>query len=317
MRYLKPIFMGISRHAVESDPEDLAQFRKTVEDAALSLHENCSAEEVLAKVGLVLHVLEDYNTRATQTSLSFRHEFRGILSAMTDTIASVGASSRTSVEQLQAIEKNLTAATDVTELKLLRNKLAGCLALIRNESARVRLESEHLVKSLKAAVMRASTQTLPYLAGMPTDAATGLAGPGAARQLVAKLLAGGKAVTVAMLLLDQLPVLNSRLGRTVGDAALLTTAQYLAAELAEYGALLRWNGPAFVLVAEQSQASFEVVEKRIREIGSTRFDRDIDVDHKPVHFSITFSWTVHRVDSAESAEGVARKLDAFISARAA
>ena len=89
MRYLKPVFMGISRHAVESEPEDLAQFRRTVDDAALSLQENCSPGEALAKIGLVLQVLEDYNARANQTSLSFRHEFRGILSAMTDTIASV------------------------------------------------------------------------------------------------------------------------------------------------------------------------------------------------------------------------------------
>ncbi|MDQ2773942.1 MAG: hypothetical protein M3Y57_03285, partial [Acidobacteriota bacterium] len=107
VRYLKPLLLGISRHAVESDPEDLNQFRKSVEDVALGLTDNCSPEDVLIKVGVVLHALEEYNRRASRTSLSFRNEFRGILSVMTETIASVSASSRTSVEQLQSIEKNL------------------------------------------------------------------------------------------------------------------------------------------------------------------------------------------------------------------
>ncbi|MDQ2775807.1 MAG: diguanylate cyclase, partial [Acidobacteriota bacterium] len=248
-------------------------------------------------------------------SLSFRNEFRGILSVMTETIASVSASSRTSVEQLQSIEKNLQSATEVVELKLLRNKLVGCLALVRNESARVRLESDQLVKSLKASVVRASTQTNPFLAGLPADSATGLSGAGAAQQLIAKLLSEEKAVVVAMLLLDQLPALNSRFGRAVGDEALLMTAQYLANELAEYGALLRWNGPAFVLIADESQTAFDAVEHRIKEVGGTRFDRDIKVDQRSVHFNITFSWTVHRVKAAESAEDIARKMDAFASAR--
>jgi GGDEF domain-containing protein len=315
MRYLKPLLLGISRHAVESDPEDLNQFRKSVEDVALGLTDSCSPEDVLIKIGVVLHALEEYNRRASRTSLSFRNEFRGILSVMTETIASVSASSRTSLEQLQSIEKNLHSATEVVELKLLRNKLVGCLALVRNESGRVRLESEQLVKSLKASVVRASTQTNPFLAGMPSDPATGLAGAEAAQQLIAKLLSEEKAVTVAMLVLDQLPGLNSRFGRPVGDEALLMTAQYLANELAEYGTLLRWNGPAFLLISDESQTAPDAVERRVKEIGGTRFDRDIKVDQRSVHFNITFSWTVHRVRSAESAEDVARKMDAFVSAK--
>jgi GGDEF domain-containing protein len=315
MRYLKPVLLGISRHAVESDPEDLNRFRKTVDDVTSGLNDSCSPEDILGKIEVVMQALEEYNRRASRTSLSFRNEFRGILSAMTETIASVSASSRTSVEQLQSIEKSLQNATDVVELKLLRNKLVGCLALVRNESARVRLESEHLVKSLKAVVVRASTQTLPFLTGLPSDSATGLAGAGAAQQLMAKLLSEGKALVVAMLVLDQLATLNSRYGRTTGDEALLMTSQYLASELAEYGPLLRWNGPAFVLICEESETPFEAIERRIKQVGSSRLEREIKGDQGPIRFNVTFSWTVHRAKPADSAEEIARKMDAFISAR--
>ena len=317
IRYLKPVLLGISQHAVESDPEELAQFRKTVDEIAGSLSATSTPEDILIKIGIVVQAMEEYNRRANHSSTAYRKELRAILSLLTETIISLSQSSKTGVEQLQAIEKALEGAVDVSDARLLRNKLIGTLTLIRNESARVRLESQSLIKSLKAAVMRASIQTLPSVAALPPDLATGLAGGYAARRLIEQALAAGRAVSVAMFLVDQLPALNTRFGRAVGDETLLTISQYLSYEMAEFGALIRWNGPAFVLVVDDSQPNFERFERRVKELAGARFEREIKVEERSVKMNITFSWTVQSARPNEPVEEIARRLDEFVSTRIA
>ena len=315
-RYAKMLIQGISRTAVESDPDETTSFRRTVDGIALGLPDETGREELLVKIGAVLHALEEYNRRANKSSQAYRAELKGVLATLTETVAFLGASSRTGIEQLKVIEKTLESTTDITEIRVLRYKLAGCLTLVRNESARRQVESEQLIKSLKAAVVRASTQILPSLAGAPPDSATGLAGPAAVEQLIAKLIAEGKTFTVTVFSVDQLPALNARFGRAVGDEILLLTAQHLAGELAECGTLLRWNGPAFVFVAEESETQLETVERRIKEVGATRFERTISVDQRSVHFKVTFSWLIRQVKPSDSAETVCRHLDSFVASPA-
>jgi GGDEF domain-containing protein len=315
-RYIKLLLSGISRSAVDSDPQDLASFQATVERTVQALDEGCEEQDLLVKISAVVQALENYNRRATGKSRAYQQELRSVLSMMADTIASLSTSSKTGVEQLRNIEKSLESAADVSDLRLLRNKLSGCLTLLRNESTRMRLDSEQLIKSLKAAVVRASIQTIPGTSGVPPDPVTGLAGPSTAQEMITRMIGEGKSCTVAMFVLDTLAVLNARLGRAAGDEALCIAAQHLETQLADHGTVLRWSGPAFVLVSEQDYAPVDAIERRVKEVGRTRFERTVTSNHRSVNFNMTFSWTMQTVTPKDSADAVCRRLDNFLNLQA-
>lgn len=314
-RSLAPLLEGIASTAIRADDSDLSDFQQSIRNLAEAVANSSSPEVVQEEIGRAVRLLETYNRRAQASADAHRKELHSILSLLIDTVAFLSTSSKTSIEQLSSIEENLTSVSNVTELKIIRSKLVACLTMVRTESTRLKLRSEMRVKDLKAAILRASTQILPHVASIPPDPVTGLIGPAAFMEVVSKLIASGKSLTLVAFVFDQLPEMNRRYGRSVADRLLAAGAQRIGTEVSEWGPIFRWNGPAIVLAAEGTPAEMELLTRRIKQMSESRFDLTVDVDGEPTSIRTFFWWTAETLTPEGSVDEVCRSFDRFVAAR--
>ncbi|MBV9269197.1 MAG: diguanylate cyclase [Acidobacteriaceae bacterium] len=302
--YVQPLFAAISRTAVEGDPAELAAFRERIDGATERVTAKSTPDEILGAISFVVRALEEYNRGVSNHSASFRTEFNNVLSMMADTIAVIGQSNETGVEQLRHIEKSLEAAANVQELRALQNKLAVCLTLVRNETLRTKRDSDKLIRSLKSAVVRASAQVLPNL-----DRATGLPDVAGTEQMLSRMLSHGTHFGVAQFMLDGTPSINARFGRPAGDEALMVAAQHLCDSFGEIGSITRWHGPNFLLISEQTRCPLETLERRVKDALRNRVDHVFGTGKEAIRVSLTFSWSIHSVNPDEAPDVLFWKLN--------
>lgn len=315
-RFVAPLLEGIASTAIESDAEDLRAFQKAIRKLIENVVRSGSQpQDVAEAIEQAIRLLETYNNRVHAVAQSHQNELRAMLSLMIETLAFLSASSKTSVEQLSSIEKSLESVSDLNELKMVRGKVTACLTLVRTESTRLKLQSEKKIKNLQGAVLRASTQILPYVAATAPDSVTGLAGPDAVRALISKSVEKGNPVDLAIFVLEQIADLNRTVGRKVADDVMAASAQMMGNELAEFGPMFRWNGPSLILAIEKSADTLDAVRSRIKQLSRERMECTVEVEHQAKRFPVFFSWAMEHVREKESPETVLRKLDAFVSDR--
>jgi GGDEF domain-containing protein len=316
-RFVRPLLAGVASTALNIDSEEHAAFQKAVNEIGDRLANLWSPESILIEVGEVVQRLGAYNQSVEGNCHAIQDELHRILSMTMETVACLSTSSCTSVQQLTVIERSLQSASSANDLKLIHNQLFACLSLVRTESARLQFESEKMIRDLKAAVLRASTHILPYVATTPPDPVTGFAGPDAVRELISRSLRDGKGLLVGVFVFDQIPAMNQHLGRKVADHVLAASARRLSAELAEFGPVLRWNGPAITLVVERSTdgEAAKAVQLGIRQLAEKALEDSITVDEKTTHFRINFSWSVWNANVNDGPEELFRKMDDFVAGR--
>jgi len=313
IRFLKLLLQGIATHAVESEPGEVGRFRLDISNISNALTETLGSDEMHLIVEGSVDLLKEYNRRAGKLEVANKGELRAILTIMTDTLAFLIASNKTEVESLQSIEKSIEKASATDDIRRLRVELTNCLTSVRKESVRLREISQAQIKSLQAGV-RLTVDNLNEAPSQPTDPATGLQGRATAEQWIAKKIAEGRDFTIALFVVDRLASINGRFGRVVGDQILLSVAQYLGQEPPNESSLLRWSGPAFILVSPIGP-NFSMVERFVKKLGSMRLQKDIETEDGSVMLSITCSWTLETVTPEDSAELICRKLDGFVAAR--
>lgn len=312
---LRPLLTGIAHTALNLSSEEHAAFQRAVDEIGESLPDLSSSESTLALISEVIQLLGAYNQGVRGCFQATQDELHRILSMTMETVAFLGASSSTSVQQLSVIERSLQSASNAGDLKLIQNKLFACLSLVRTESVRLQVESEKMIKDLKAAVLRASTHILPYVAATPADPVTGLAGPNAVREVISRSLSDGKSVFVAVFVFEQIPGMNQHLGRKIADRVLSASARRLSAELAEFGPVLRWNGPAVAFIIDQNADIANAVQGRVKQVADKRIEDSVEVDGKVARFRLNFSWTVWDAVPGNIPEELFRKMDDFVAAR--
>ena len=281
---------GISIQAVETNEIDLTRFRQEVAEISGKLSIQSTAEDIETAVGFIIRAVTGYNRMAARNTQAHVHELQDMLAMMTTTIAFLSDFSRTGIEQLHVVEKNLQTASTISDVRVLRGKLNDCLALVRSESIRLRDESHARIVELQAGLERTANHvrsagiTLPVVAPaapprskpavLSDDPLTGLQGRDAAEAMIAAHISQGKELLLTLFLVDRLAHINGRFGTKAGDDILLMVAQHLGEQL-ETSSLFRWSGPAFVAVTEAAQ-SLHAVEQEVTRVASQRFEKTIE-----------------------------------------
>jgi diguanylate cyclase (GGDEF)-like protein len=174
-----------------------------------------------------------------------------------------------------------------------------------------------LIDDLRASREARRQKALAAVMAARLDKATGLPGSSTAQAEIERAAAREEPPLIAVLVLDQLRVLNARFGRNVGDDVLAFAASELSRQLSDAGALYRWNGPAFVLISSLSEAKRQELESRLNQLAASRIDKTIEVEERSIHVKVTFSWHVHALAPSESVIQITRILDDAVAATAA
>ena len=311
IRFLQLLLHGISLHAVEANESDLTRFRQEVATISERLSVQSSAEEIQAAVGFLIRAVAGYNQIAARITHAHLHELQAMLAMMTETITFLSTSSNTGVEQLQTVERNLKKASNIGDIRMLRGKLDECLQVVRNESNRLREESDTRIATLREGVERTANHVRSAGLDRAADPATGLSGRSAAEELIAANVSQGKDFVVALFLVDRLAHVNGRFGRQTGDEVLLQVAQHIGQRL-ETASLFRWSGPAFAAIQEV-RGSFNEIERQMKRVASLRLEKTIATDGRFILLPVTCSYLLQKVSAGDSAGVVARNLDRFVS----
>jgi GGDEF domain-containing protein len=313
IRFLQLLLQGISLHAVEADEKDLFRFRHEISEISERLSDQSSADDILVAVGTVIRAMSENSRTTARHTHAYLRELQTMLAMMTETIAFLSASSKTGVEQLHNVEKNLQKASSIDDIRVLRGKLDDCLTMVRNERNRIREESQTRITALREGVERTASHVRLADITQVTDPATGLPGRGAAEEMIAAKISVGKDFVIALFLVDRLSHVNARLGRKVGDEILLEVAQHIGQQPVA-GSLFRWSGPAFILISD-IHPSLSAVQRQMKRIASMRIEKTVETEGRSILLLVTCSFMIQEISARDSLEALGRNFDRFVAAQ--
>jgi GGDEF domain-containing protein len=305
---VKTLLLGIARTAVQTGEWDREDFQRRLESAAKNLNPESSEDTLEAEITAVVEALARYNSAVEERAAAQQKELRTIIAASLDTVAGIGSSSEAGIAQLRSLETKLESASTVDDLRLLRGKLFGCLTLVRNESVRMQMDSQRLIRSLHASVLHATAELQPG-----TDATTGLPGPSAIEKLLQAGGEGRQERHVALFVITDMMSINTRYGRVAGDDVLRLATEYLTQGFGEGGQVHRWHGPVFLVVPAGALITLDQVKEKARSLSRTPFTVSLSANGEMKTLPIFLSWMVQTLPTGELTEEARRTLEAFAS----
>jgi len=313
MRVIQLLLQGIALHAVESAPNDLANFRNSIQIIAEALQHDCETPALLVHAGSALRSLADYNKRAARYLRSPGVDLQAMVKMLTDAVAAIGSASEENVRRLREIEAQVVSATEVEDVRLIRARLSECLAEIRKESERQRTETARTTEQLTHSLQRvgaAAAQAAPD----DKDAITGLPGRSVAEEALSRACQSESPVYIAVMVLDRLQTFNTRFGYAVGDEVLRYFAGFLRRQLLPADQIFRWTGPAMIALLARPQR-LEIVREEIGRLMEYKYEHTVRTVARTILLPISARWTVF--PAMASPRLLSQKIEGFATSQTA
>jgi GGDEF domain-containing protein len=311
-RIIGLFLQGISLHSVEGDRADHERFREDIERCLAVLTAETPVSELLVVVGGALRAMEDYNQRTSKFVRRQNTELHHMVSMLTQTVITIGASSEHSVSRLQSIEKSIESTQAVEDIQILKLRLSECLEAVRDEAMRQQRDGRDALESLKKE-LDSSQELIGSVQLQPDkDSATGLAGKTAADRAIrtAMVAPHGKFLLVAVC--SRVQAVNARFGYAVGDKILAAFAEHFKQGLSVNDQIFRWQGPSLVGLLERGER-LERVRLEVQRFADVRLDKTIEVAHRTVLIPISAVWTIFPL--APPLEAFLKQVEAFTTAQ--
>ncbi|MBZ5619126.1 MAG: diguanylate cyclase [Acidobacteriia bacterium] len=318
MHMVKLLLQGMAEHSVEGDPEEYTRFRGSIDQVMRQLDEEISTAELLVLSGSALKSFEDYNQR-TNTYLRLQStEFQAMVKMLTSTVSAITAAGDTSVRQLQEIEKQVEAATEIEDVRQIRGRLSECLDGIRRETERQRVEiartAQELNRGLESAkagsAAGAPTEVPAGPPPAPTDPVTGLPPRKAAEEVLARACQDDTPAYALAVAVDRIQILNTRFGYEVGDEILRYFAGFLKRQLPSTDLLFRWTGPILIALLSRP-SSLARVRDEIGHMMEFKYQHTVRTVSRAILLPISTRWAVFPMMA--SPRMLIQKIDDFCS----
>lgn len=314
VRSLRSLLEGISLQEEELKPAESALFREEVLAIASSLTPDTPARELATLIDSAIQSLRKFSGSSAARVTAHLTELKATMRALTETVTFLAESRSSVVHQLTFIERQLEQATELEDIRLLRPKLATCLELVREETARLQNES-----AANSELVRSGLGVAPQHSESPRrvgslDSVTGLPGRQVGQRLIEDKIAAGKECVVALFIPDRLEAINRHHGRNAGDEVLLQLAQHLAKSIHPPATLCRWSGPAFLALVEAPQRSAEVI-RSWKSITARTIELTLQLDRRSVMVSVSLMCMAKATNQSTDASLLFQELDKAVGQR--
>jgi GGDEF domain-containing protein len=310
-RIIGLFLQGISLHSVEGDKADHDRFREDIEKCLSVLSPETPVSELLLVVGGALRAMEDYNQRTSKFVRRQNTELQHMVSMLTHTIITIGASSEHSVSRLQNIEKSIESTQAVEDIQILKLRLSECLEAVRDEAVRQQRDGQDALASLKKE-LECSQELMGSVKSQVLDEATGLPGKAEADRAIRAAVESPEGKFVVIAVCGRVQAVNARFGYAVGDRVLEAFAKHFKKSLSARDQLYRWQGPAVVALLERAER-LDRVRAQIRQFADVRLDQTIEVGQRTVLIPISAIWSIFPL--APPLDAFLRQLEAFTAAQ--
>jgi len=311
-RVISLFLQGISLHAVEGDKEDHDRFREDIDKCLSVLSPKTPVSELLVVVGGALRAMEEYNQRTSKFVRRQNTELQHMVTMLTQTIISIGASSDHSVSRLQSIEKSIESTQAVEDIQILKLRLSECLEAVRDEAVRQQKDGRAALENLKKELESSQELTGSFKAQPDLDAATGLPGKAEAGRAIREAIESPQGRFLVIAVCSRVQAVNARFGYAVGDKILQAFAEHFKKGLSARDQLFRWQGPALVALLQRAER-IERVRTEIRQFADTRFDKTIEVGQRTVLIPISAIWSIYPL--APPLDAFLKQLEVFTAAQ--
>jgi diguanylate cyclase (GGDEF)-like protein len=308
MRMVKLLLQGIALHAMEGNPEDYSRFRDNIARVELRLDEEISTQELPVLAGSAIQAIEDYNRRTSTYLQLQRMEFQTMVKMLTSTVSAITAAGNASVRQLQEIEKQVEAATEIEDVRQIKARLSDCLDGIRRETERQRAVTARTAEDLAQGLE--SAQAVLDNSSTAPDPITGLPPRRRAEEAFAQACRDEGQAYVLAAVIDRIPILNVRFGYEVGDEIMRYFAGFLKSQLQPKDLLFRWTGPALAGLLYRSNR-IERVRDEIGRIMELKYEHTVQTASRTILLPISARWALFPMMAPPGL--LTRKFDNFIS----
>ena len=246
------------------------------------------------------------------------HRQRGeLIHMLMDAIRLLSSPGPETLERLEGLERELTGAVDLDDLRKVKPKLAACLEEVCRESrqresadetAKPAIPAKDHVRNRLLARFGKKTAEEPQVQTL--DPVTGLPQRHAAENALEQALRSKRPISPAVIVIDSLPAINMRFGRETGDALLQAFGDFVAQTLSPEDELFRWTGPAFVALLRHPIKDERGASEFTR-LMEQKFEHTIRTGSRNIHLSPAKRWTVLVVHS--KAAEMFQEIDRFVS----
>src|SRR5580658_2028537 len=154
--------MGSS--AVRCDLEDFEAFTTDIKRISSALEPDLTPDNLLVHAEAAVEGLTAYNKRIARLLDSQRSEVANIMGMLQDTVVNIAGENTRSAKRLQEITLELEQSGPITDLRVLKGRLAECLTGLREEMSLQKAEAAVTIENLQVTIAR-GRESLVALAG--------------------------------------------------------------------------------------------------------------------------------------------------------
>jgi GGDEF domain-containing protein len=311
-RMIDLFLQAISLHAVEGDKADYERFCADMKGFAGRLTPAMSIADRFVVVGEILRALEDYNRQTSKYLRIQKAELQKMITMLTQTVIAVGASSETSIAQLQEIEKALEQTRVLEDIHAIKAQLGECLHGVRGEAQRQKAEGKSVLESLQQELAQSQELLGDSSVRASVDLATGLPDKAEADRRLREAAASSGAKFLLVAVVNRVQAVNARFGYAIGDQVLAAAGEHLHGALSAEDKLFRWQGPVLMAILSRTD-TIDVVRNEVRRFVEKKLDKTFIIGSRAVLLPISISWAIFAL--TPPLDLLLRKIEIFTAAQ--
>jgi len=241
------LIAGIGSSAVEGDAAECAAFRGELRQIGDGLGADLPPGNLLAVAESALQALAVHNKRIQSLLADQRSEMTHILGMLQDTVISVAGENIRAGKRLREITLELEQSGALTDLRVLKGRLAECLKGLQEEALQQKADAAVTIQKLQMTIERTQSGSVARTPHR-LDPVTGLRCRDDALIAMQAAIDGGARQYAVAMVVNRVQMINLRFGHEVGDRMLLGFKEHMERQLAPSDQLFRWSGPALVAI---------------------------------------------------------------------
>lgn len=296
--------MGSS--AVRCDLEEFEAFTTDIRRISGALAPELTPDNLLVHAEAAAEGLTAYNKRIARLLDSQRGEVTHILGMLQNTVINIAGENTRSAKRLQEITSELEQSGPITDLRVLKGRLAECLTGLREEMSQQKAEAAVTIENLQVTIERGRDSIVALaenrleqaersrsnslaIPGNAQDPITGLPCRDAALVAMQNSIGAGTRNYAVVMVINRVQMIKDRFGYKVSDHMIAGFKDEMAKQLSGSGQLFRWTGPAFVAILERAEP-IAVVRAEVRRMLDAKIEVSYSGTGRSVLIPVSAVW---------------------------
>jgi GGDEF domain-containing protein len=296
---------AMALHAVDYDAAKRAKYQRGIEEICERIDRAGEPASLVLLADEATKLTDEYNRGLEEHLRSLNAEKQSALGLMIEGFLKICADSESAAQNLRFIERELSGASRLQDIRALKNQMAGCVEALSRETARQEKNTQGLQQQIGS----------HNPGGAIYDPVTGLAGAMPAENYIRGCTGADKQIYVLLLVLKSLDTVNRRYGYSAGDCLMSRYGATVTERLPQSGRLFRWHGPSFLAVMPLPE-SLSAVNTEAARVATVPSEYVIEHEGRSILLKANVVWTVVPIRRSSDAIDLAGKLDGFVASHA-